>query len=116
MDLSSSSLNATAVTQVLTGSVVARSKGASGCPVRPWTPDQADTREAKFDITFEEAFESPPVVTAFFTYFDVFRNAGANMRLRLEVSDVTATGFTLVVGTWCDSAFYKVDATWQAIG
>ena len=84
--------------------------------MRPWTPQQEAAREKKYEIIFEEEYKSPPVVTAFFTYLDIKRRDGANLRLQLNISDIKTTGFKLVVGTWCDSSLTEVKVTWQAFG
>ena len=84
--------------------------------MRPWTPRQEAAREKKYEIIFEEEYESPPVVTAFFTYLAIDRRDGANLRLQLNISEITTIGFTLVVGTWCDSSLNQIRVTWQAFG
>ncbi|GMH37818.1 hypothetical protein BSKO_05691 [Bryopsis sp. KO-2023] len=84
----------------------------SGCPVRPWTAKETAERERLVAIKFKHPFASPPLVTASISALDSSKRA--NVRIGLTVEDLTEEGFTLKVGTWCDTWVYWVQATWTA--
>jgi hypothetical protein len=69
-------------------------------------------RVAAFPITFPELFSNPPLVVAALSGLDV--DHSANTRVRLQVQNVTATGFELVVITWGDTILYSVWGMWYA--
>lgn len=65
-------------------------------------------------ITFERPFNSAPSVLPVFTQLDF--NHDADSRLRIEVRDISPTGFTVDFATWCDTRISQAKASWIAVG
>ena len=71
-------------------------------------------REVRREITFADAFRSPPMVQVTLSMWDMDQRT--NARIDLAAEAVTATGFTLVCRTWGDSRIARVRADWLALG
>lgn len=63
-------------------------------------------------VTFKRRYPAPPTVICWLTGFDFGK--GRNFRIRTEVSNITATGFSIKVATWADSLLYWASASWIA--
>ena len=71
-------------------------------------------RVVRCDVTFDDSpFGSAPEVTLALAGFDTFEETGG--RLRLELVDVTQTGFRFDVITWHDSRVWGVWVNWMAV-
>ena len=104
-----------AVIQSVTGSVAESGLGDTReCPVRPWTPAQTQARERKKTITFEEPFDGIPSVSLSVSRLD--SNANFNLRLQIEPQDISATGFTVFIATWCNTQIYSIRVDYDVIG
>jgi hypothetical protein len=65
-------------------------------------------------VTFERAFDAPPVVQIGITGFDI--DNGDNARLNVGITGVDGTGFDVELRTWWNSRLWSVDLNWIAIG
>lgn len=65
-------------------------------------------------ITFESAFQLPPVVHVGISGFDIENSDAA--RLRARVIHVDASGFEVELETWLATRIWSVDVSWLAIG
>lgn len=74
----------------------------------------AGPRRYAQDVVFERSFSAPPVVQLGVVGVDSSRDH--NLRLRVRAESITATGFTLVIETWWETALFGVDVSWLAIG
>lgn len=63
-------------------------------------------------VIFKREYAAPPTVIVWLTGFDFEK--GRNFRIRAQARDVTATGFTVVVGTWSDTLLYWASVSWIA--
>ncbi len=71
-------------------------------------------RVRSVEVTFNEAFLSPPVVHLGFAMWDI--SNAANTRVELASENITETGFTAVFQTWGDTKVARMRANWLAIG
>lgn len=78
------------------------------------TPAAGADRQWRETITFSKPFNEPPKVTAAFSMLDADKNE--NLRVRLEVDNITDTSFELVYSTWGGTTVYSVTASWFAFG
>jgi hypothetical protein len=69
-------------------------------------------RDFRKRVSFDTAFGTVPTVSVGLQALDTL--SGTDTRLRVSVESVDLTGFTLVIGTWADSAVYAVTANWLA--
>ena len=101
--------------QVSTDQVTLRNIGdRTSCPVRPWTAAQTKARERPFTIVFREPFDGPPAVHLTITIEDVDKNY--NKRIHTAAQEVTATGFVMFIGTWCNTYIHSIRVNYRAIG
>jgi len=70
-------------------------------------------RSVKHFVKFPAPFNKKPAVTCGLTSLDAAQ--GTNLRARVEVLDVTATGFNMRFTTWGDSVTYGMSASWLAV-
>jgi hypothetical protein len=71
-----------------------------------------DGRSYTRHVDFSSAFAVPPVVEVALKSLDT--SAGFNTRLTVNASNVTATGFDIVIATWSDSIVYSANVLWVA--
>ena len=71
-------------------------------------------RSASYNVQFAQPFAAAPVVTASLSQADVSKEA--DWRLRLQITNVTGSGFTLLFVTWCDTKAYGAMSQWTAFG
>jgi len=80
--------------------------------VRPWHEARAKNSKR---VRFKEGwFRKPPTVLVALNMFDMAGNA--DLRVRVDVDDVDAEGFTWHLDTWDDSTLYAAGASWIALG
>jgi hypothetical protein len=77
-------------------------------------PDFAEPRYFVFDVVFDTAFSTIPVVHLGLSGFDMDRRESS--RLTLKAANVTEFGFQAVVSTWDASRIFSVEFNWMAIG
>jgi hypothetical protein len=65
-------------------------------------------------VTFERAFQAPPVVQVGITGFDI--DNGDNARLNVNIGHVDSEGFTVELRTWWNTRLWSVNLSWIAIG
>ncbi|KAF2172085.1 hypothetical protein M409DRAFT_17327 [Zasmidium cellare ATCC 36951] len=65
-------------------------------------------------IKFKKRFEKAPTVLAAITMMDAAGNA--DLRIKLNISNVDKDGFTWTFETWDDSTLYAASAHWIALG
>lgn len=65
-------------------------------------------------IQFATPFNDQPIVQVALTGFDIDQRTSG--RVRLEVSELSADGFTVSITTWRDTRVYGVDFSWFAVG
>ncbi|KAG8525648.1 uncharacterized protein KY384_000408 [Bacidia gigantensis] len=63
-------------------------------------------------VKFPRAFASPPKVVLWLCAMDFSKSV--NWRLKADVSNITADGFTMVLGPWKDTILYKTEVCWIA--
>ena len=101
--------------QVATGQVEEEGLGyRRECPVRPWSTEQTEARERTVEVVFDEPFDGEPAVSVSVTQLDMDRHY--NTRVRTSVEAVTESGFTLLIGTWCDTYVYSIRVDYEAVG
>ncbi len=71
-------------------------------------------RERRKQITFSEAFKTPPSVQVSLSLWDV--DAATVMRADIAADKVTEAGFDMVFRTWGDTRVARVRMAWSAIG
>jgi hypothetical protein len=77
-------------------------------------PDSNGVRTFTGRVTFERAFQAPPVVQIGITGFDI--DNGDNARLNVGIIEVDGEGFDVELRTWWNSRLWSVDLNWLAIG
>lgn len=77
-----------------------------------WTG--TNDRDFRLPVTFDTAFDAPPIVTLGLSGLDIAHEQNARLSLRAE--DVTAQGFTIVLHTWSDTRIARASVSWMAIG
>lgn len=70
-------------------------------------------REFRQYVSFTTPFAGPPNVTCGIALLDAIQ--GHNTRINVDVRDVSATGFTLAIGTWSDTLIWACHVYWMAI-
>jgi hypothetical protein len=78
--------------------------------LRPW---YIPKRKNKGMATFEKTFESIPRVFAALNWLDISNKT--NLRLKLDISDVSAKGLTWKLDTWDRTVLYSAGASYIAI-
>lgn len=63
-------------------------------------------------INFQRAYSATPTVVVWLTVIDI--GHGGSWRMRSYATDVTATGFTIHIDSWCDSRLHSAMASWVA--
>lgn len=76
----------------------------------PWNRPQLQTSR---QISFARPYATPPKVVVWLNSLDM--SNGHNWRVKVYVTDVTTTGFTIHVDTWADTILYSAGATWVAM-
>jgi len=76
--------------------------------------NQADMRRQNTAITFSPAFSAPPAVSVSLKSLDA--GDGRNIRVNAYAINVTTTGATVVIETWCDTNLYSASGTIIAVG
>ena len=71
-------------------------------------------RSYSVDILFESPFQNVPLVNAGISGFDIDNEDTA--RLSVNVSGISAEGFTLEITTVQRTRVYAVDVSWLALG
>lgn len=66
------------------------------------------------EVRFKVGYEQPPHVIVSPAYMDFEHTV--NLRYRVEVRDVTSTGFKLVCFTWWDTRIYGLGFSWSSMG
>ena len=77
-----------------------------------WTGE--GQRERRKQITFSEAFKTPPSVQVSLSLWDV--DAATVMRADIAADKVTEAGFDMVFRTWGDTQVARCRVAWQSIG
>jgi hypothetical protein len=78
------------------------------------TEDRDSNRQFSLFVPFAYPFSAPPVVQAGLTGFDI--DQGTSARLTVNVVNITAEGFEIVLTTWLDTLVYATEVSWLAIG
>jgi H-type lectin domain len=78
--------------------------------VRPWYIPRTKT---KGTATFHQKFESIPRVLAAVNWLDISNRA--NLRLKLEIRDVSTKGLIWHLDTWDSTVLYSAGASYIAI-
>lgn len=71
-------------------------------------------RQTRAVVVFSEAFRAPPSVTCNISMWDVSNET--NLRMDVQVEDVTDRSAAIVFRTWGDTKVARVRVSWQAIG
>lgn len=75
-----------------------------------WSLDKGTgDRSFDFEVTFPTPFIRPPTVVVGLSDLDA-----ARVRVKIEATSITATGFNLHIFTWSDTLLYGVHANWFA--
>lgn len=77
-----------------------------------WTG--AGQRSRSVGVTFSAAFFGPPEVMVSLDMWDMDR--GTNQRVDISATQVTETGFEILLRTWGDTRIARARAAWLAIG
>ncbi len=78
------------------------------------SPSDGGVRTFSGRVTFDRAFNAPPVVQIGITGFDI--DNGDNARLNVGIIAVDGNGFEVELRTWWNSRLWSVDLNWIAIG
>lgn len=80
--------------------------------VRPWNdPKSKNSKRIEFKKGW---FKNPPTVLVSLRMLDMAGNA--DLRIRVDATDVDKDGFTCHLDTWDDSTLYGAGASWIALG
>ena len=83
-----------------------------------WTLDDIEGIDAdrlfRSKVTFDRAFNAPPVVQIGIVGFDISEEDSA--RLEASVENISTHGFELVLSTWLNTRLWRVNVSWLAIG
>lgn len=71
-------------------------------------------RERRRSVAFSETFRAPPVVHLSPSLWDFDTNT--TMRADISATNVTASGFEIVLSTWGDTRIARMRVSWMAIG
>ena len=80
----------------------------------PAPKTEADTRTFRVPVAFGSPFDHIPVVHVGLTGFDLDQRDSS--RLRLNVVEISTTGFVVEISTWRETRVYAVDFSWLALG
>lgn len=78
--------------------------------IRPW---YIPKKKNKGTITFQKTFESIPRVFAAVNWLDISNKT--NLRLKLNINDVSSKGLTWNLDTWDCTVLYSAGASYIAI-
>ena len=68
----------------------------------------------KKHVQFDKSYSVQPKVFASITLIDF--SDGSDHRLKLNIDNITTTGFDITLATWCNTKMSKVRANWMAFG
>jgi len=68
----------------------------------------------KKHVKFDKSYSVQPKVFASVTLIDF--SEGSDHRLKLNITNITTTGFDITLATWCNTKMSKVRANWMAFG
>jgi hypothetical protein len=71
-------------------------------------------REVRHAHTFDEPFQSVPVVSVGISMWDIDHKS--NSRVDVSAENITAAGFEIVFRTWADTRIARIRADWLAVG
>lgn len=73
-----------------------------------------EVRTFRFKVNFSTPFETPPVVHLGLTALDIDQRDTS--RVNIAATEISESGFTVVISTWRETRVYSVGFSWLALG